>query len=157
MPIVKTLDSSTLDLNMFHDADVIRVGEAYARLVSFMSSDVSVDTFACDLGTYSAIRRAAARVVNAPRDKVLTYVSVKRTVNGKTVWKRLKRDQTAKSNDTTRETTVKTYTSDAVRESIATLRDSHGIAIKRQTERYTIDGVEYLVVALVRQPVVAAS
>ncbi len=151
MAIVKTLDASSLDLSTFIDADLIRVGEAYARLVSFMEGESSVDTFACDAGTYGAIRRAAARIVGAPRDKSTSYVSVKRTRNGKATWKRLKRDESPKASDETRETTVRSYSSDTVRASIETLRNDRGVSIKRQAGMTTIDNEEYLVVALVRE------
>ena len=151
MPIKQTLDAASVNLLTFIDADLIRVGEAYARLASFFNGDATMDVFACDAGTYSAVRRAACRIVGSNRDKTNTYTEVQRSKNGKTTWKRLKRDETAKTNDVTRERSIKTYSADTVRDAIESLRNDHGVAIKRDATRKTIDGDEYLVVALVRE------
>ncbi|MGH9928093.1 MAG: hypothetical protein ACREA9_02580 [Pyrinomonadaceae bacterium] len=150
--IVKTLDAAKLNLAAFIDADLIRTNEAFARLLSFYSdASRASDVFACDGGTYSALRRAAARIVGAERDK-FTEVAWSRKA-GEKAWKRVAKNATVPTNHEQKTTTVRSYSSDTVRESIATLRESHGVAIKRQAERTTIDGTEYLVVALVRENV----
>lgn len=149
MPIVKTLEASTYKAETFIDADVIRVGEAFSRLFGFTQGDAPLDVFACDGGTFAALRRAAARIVKQPQDKATTIRYSRKP--GTKAWKRTRKGQTVPSNHETREATVRGWSGDAVRAAIETLRETHGIAIRRDAERKTIDGDEYLVVALVRR------
>lgn len=147
MAILETLKAEDIDLALFIDADMIRVGEAYARLFGFVQGEDKIDGFTCDAGTYAAVRRAAARITNQPKDKSTTVRYVQRAKNGKNVWKRMRKDEEPKTNDKTREAIVWSHSSDAVRAGIETLRESFGVAIKRQAQNVE-EGIN--VVALVR-------
>jgi hypothetical protein len=148
MPILKTLDATSYNADTFLDADVVRVGEAYLRLSTFVQGSALLDVFQCDSGTYSAIRRASCKVLALPYDKT-TPVRWSRKPGTK-VWKRLAKDKTAPSNHETKTTKVKSYSGDAVRKGIASLRSTKGIAIRVDSERKTVDGTTTYVVALVR-------
>jgi hypothetical protein len=148
MPIYSTLDASSYNPLAFLDADMIRVGEAFARLNAFVAGSDALDVFKCDAGTYSAVRRASARIMRTERDKTTTFVQYKTTTpDGRKVWKRLKKGASAPKGAETRESTITSHSSDAIRKSIAALRDSHNVSIRREAQ-VSDDGV--VVVALVR-------
>jgi hypothetical protein len=148
---IKTLTESfvqTLNLDTFIDADVIRVGEAYAALFGFTNGDESSKTFGVDAGTYAALRRAACRIVGMPTDRTTDVHWYRKP--GTKQWKRVSKTTRVGANDERKTTVVRSYSGDAVRKGIAMLRDDRGVSIRRDAERKTIDGDEYIIVALVR-------
>jgi hypothetical protein len=146
MAILETLSSDDANLASFYDADMIAVGEGFARLSTFLAGDASLDTFRCDAGTLSSIKRAAARIVGLDYDKTTDVRWVQRSKDGRNIWVRLAQSATPKTNDKTKVTQVRSYSSAAVRSGVRQLRENHSVAIKRQATRD--DGS--VVVALVR-------
>lgn len=134
MPIFETLSMEQLDGYTLTDADLVSVSEAYARLVAFVASDETRIGFKCDAATLNAFRIAACRIVGMEPDKHSTFKTVKRTNSaGKTVWARVKKGQSVKASDETREQTLHTFSGRAKREGVRTLRETQGIALKRHT------------------------
>jgi hypothetical protein len=148
MPILKTLDATSYDAARFLDADVVRVGEAFHRLAMFVQADAMLDVFQCDSGTLQALKRASAKLCGIAYDRS-TDVQWHRKPGTK-VWKRLAKGKTAPTNHEVKTTKVKSYSGDAVRKGIATLRTSKHVAIRVDAERKTVDDTTTYVVALVR-------
>lgn len=147
MAIFETISIESVNLDSLIPAEVLTVGKALAALLTFTTSDAERAAFKCDGATWTALRRAAAKVTNEPKDKVREVTQYR--VGSTGPWKPLAKDAKAPNGAKTRTQTQSYYSTDAVNRGIVALRD-RGIDISKAAERVTVGDVQCVVAVLTK-------
>lgn len=134
MPILETyeVDDPRIAALTFYGADLIAVGETFARLSSFLGDESrTMDVFRCDQGSLASLRKACAKIAGLQRDRSSTYLLQKVTQDNRTTWKRLRKGENPRKGAETREQTVHTYSGNAQREGVRLIRETFAVAVER--------------------------
>lgn len=145
MAIFETIAIESVNLDSLIPAEVLTVGKALAALLMFQQGENDRAAFKCDGATWTALRRAAAKVTNTPKDKTREVTQYR--VGNKGAWKPLAKGSKAPNGAATRKVTQSYYSTDAVNAGIVTLRE-RGIDISKAAERVTVGDVQCVVAVL---------
>lgn len=147
MAIFETIAIESVNLDSLIPAEVLTVGKALAALLTFTNGEADRAAFKCDGATWTALRRAAAKVTNEPKDKQREVKQYR--IGTKGAWKPLAKDASAPKNAATRTVTQSYYSTDAVNRGIVNLRE-RGIDISKAAERVTVGDVQCVVAVLTK-------
>jgi hypothetical protein len=110
------------------------IGASMAGLIvgSFVADETQDVAFLrVDAAGWSAVKRAAAKVAGVKPDRETTFVQYK-AADSKT-WQRLAKGRKVPAGAATRDATLRTYSGDALKRALTTLREFQGVSIDGET------------------------
>jgi len=121
-----TIDPATFDKSARLAVTRYSSGVCESQLRSFVAGIDTFAIFALDQSGKTAMRNAIAKVAGVTRDAVRTHIEVATTANGKTTYKRLRKDESAGKRET-RKRDVRYFSSDAQDKGMALLHETTGV------------------------------
>lgn len=119
---------SPLDLSKLTDVRFASIGQCEQAIRAMLASvDAFSARFTLDGAGKQAMLQAFGKVAGLPKDKTVAFTQVAVTVDGKVMWKRLKKGESAGKRET-REATIRSYSRDACQQARESVRTSHGVA-----------------------------